>query len=454
MKGAPEVVFSKCTHILHQGVVVEFESTARQRALTGYEFLAARGERVLALAYKTTDLNEAEDSGFVYLGLVGMLDPPRPEIADAIAKCRTAGIRVFMITGDYHVTAESIARQVGLFTGDGHVIVGGELQSMSETALSDLLNSRELIFARSSPLQKLQIVQALQKKGEIVTVTGDGVNDAPALKNADMGVAMGLSGTEVAKEAADMVLMDDNFATIITAIEEGRTIFANIRKFIAYVLTSNIPEIMPFIASVALGAPLALSVVLILTVDLGTDMLPALGLGREVAEEDVMKQPPRGRDERLLTGPLLLMSYGIIGMLQASAGFFAFFVVLQQGGWVWGSALPETGLLYKTAITAFFSAIVLCQVADVLICRTRRQPILSIGIFSNKLIWFGIVVELALVAAISHLPFLQPFFGTAPIGWFEVSLGLPFALAIVLGDEYRRWLLRRGNRFVQKWLSW
>ena len=454
MKGAPEVVFSKCTHSLQQGALVKFDPAAKQHALEIYEFLAARGERVLALAYKTTEAPEASEQDFIYLGMVGMLDPPRPEIPDAVDKCRSAGIRVFMITGDYHVTAESIARQVGLFTGDGQVIVGGQLQDMSEEELSKLLDSRELVFARSTPMQKLQIVKALQKKGEIVTVTGDGVNDAPALKNANMGVAMGISGTEVAKEAADMVLMDDNFATIVNAIEEGRTIFSNIKKFIAYVLTSNIPEILPFIAFVVIGAPLALTVVLILTIDLGTDLLPALGLGREPPEHDVMKQPPRRRDERLLTWPLLGMSYGIIGMLQAAAGFFAFFVVLHQGGWVWGGELPESGLLYKTAVTSFFAAVVICQIADVLICRTRRQSILTAGIFANKLIWAGIAVELALVAAISHIPFLQPFFGTAPIGWFEISLGVPFAIVILLGDEFRRWLIRRENHFVQNWLSW
>jgi sodium/potassium-transporting ATPase subunit alpha len=454
MKGAPEVVFSKCSLCLQQGSSVVFSELARQHAVESYERLASRGERVLALAYKMTENDEASEDDFIYLGLVGMLDPPRPEVEEAIDKCRTAGIRVFMITGDYHTTAESIARQVGLYTGDGQIVVGDQLQDMNENDLLTLLDSRELVFARTSPIQKLQIVKALQKKGEIVTVTGDGVNDAPALKNADMGVAMGLSGTEVAKEAADMVLMDDNFATIVNAIEEGRTIFANIKKFIAYILTSNVPEILPFIAFVMIGAPLALTVVLILTIDLGTDLLPALGLGREKPEVDVMKQPPRKRDERLLTWPLLGMSYGIVGMLQAAAGFFAFFVVLYQGGWVWGDVLPDSSLLYKTAVTSFFAAIVICQIADVLICRTRRQSILSAGILANKLIWLGIIVELALLFAITQITFLQPFFGTAPIGWFELSLSLPFAVLILLGDEYRRWLIRRENRFVKRWLSW
>lgn len=454
MKGAPEVIFSQCNHYLQQGVVTAFDSAARQHALEIYERLAARGERVLALAMKTGSTLNEDETDFLYLGLVGMIDPPRPEIPDAIDKCRTAGIRVFMITGDYHITAESIAKQVGLYSGDGQIVIGSELEQMNEAELATLLDSHELVFARTTPLQKLQIVKALQNKGEVVTVTGDGVNDAPALKNADMGVAMGLSGTEVAKEAANMVLMDDNFATIVSAIEEGRTIFANIKKFIAYILSHTVPEMLPFIAFIALDAPLALTVVLILSIDLGTDMLPALGLGREAPEVDVMKQPPRKRDEKLLTWSLLRMSYGIIGMLHASAGFFAFFVVLYQGGWTWGAPLPETGLLYKTAVTSFFCAVVMCQIANVLICRTRRQSILSAGIFSNKLIWFGIVTELALVAAVSHVAWLQLFFGTAPIGWFELSLGVPFAILILLGDELRRWLIRRGNSFVQHWLTW
>jgi sodium/potassium-transporting ATPase subunit alpha len=359
-----------------------------------------------------------------------------------------------MITGDYHVTAESIARQVGLYTGDGYVIGGEQLETMSAAELAAVLDSRELVFARSTPLQKLQIVKALQQKGEVVTVTGDGVNDAPALKNADMGVAMGVSGTEVAKEAANMVLMDDNFATIVSAIEEGRTIFANIKKFLAYILSHTMPEMLPFIAFVVLDAPLALTVVLILSIDLGTDVLPALGLGSEPPEVDVMQQPPRNRNERLLTKSLLFRSYGVIGLIQATAGFFAFFVVLHHGGWLWGTPLPETGLLYKTALTAFFAAVIVCQAANVLICRTQRQSLLSAGIFSNKLIWLGIVTEFSLVAAIAYLPLLQPFFGTAPLNGFELSLGIPFALLILLGDEGRRWQIRRGNRFVQRWLTW
>ncbi len=454
LKGAPEVVLGMCRKRLIQGEETELTPHRREEAMRLYQRLASRGERVLALAYKETRHEKVEEHGFVFIGLIGMLDPHRPEIPKAIATCRTAGIRVFMVTGDYSVTAEAIARQVGLFTGDGKVVTGDELAGMADTRLARLLDERELVFARTSPIQKLRIVKALQAKGEVVTVTGDGVNDAPALKNADMGVAMGVSGTEVAKEAADMVLMDDNFATIVNAVEEGRTIFANIKKFIAYILTSNIPEILPFIVYVTLNAPLALTVILILSIDLGTDLLPALGLGSEKPESDVMQQPPRKRNERLLTPKLLGMSYGIIGMLQAAGGFFAFFTVLHQGGWRWGEALANTEPLYRTAVTAFFAAVVIGQVADVLICRTRTQSLLNAGIFSNRLVWLGIAVEIAIVLAVTYAPPLYPFFGTAPLTLFQLSLGVPFALLILFGDEYRRWLIRRENKFVLRWLTW
>ena len=454
MKGAPEIVFEKCSLCLKSTGIEEFDASFRQDAEEIYQRLAARGERVLALAMKTTPCKTISEDHFILIGLVGMIDPPRPEIPEAIDKCRSAGIRIFMITGDYHVTAEALARQVGLYTGDGQVLLGSQIETLSEAEISEILDQRELVFARTTPLQKLKIVKALQKKGQIVTVTGDGVNDAPALKNADMGVAMGLSGTEVAKEAANIVLLDDNFATIVSAIEEGRTIYANIKKFIAYALSHTMPEMMPFIAFIALGAPLALTFLLILSIDLGTDMLPSLGLGKELPERDVMSQAPRKRGERLLTKSILLRSYLVVGLLETAAGFFAFYVVLYQAGWVWGQAIPESDLAYRTAVTAYFAAIVVCQIVNVMICRTHLQSIFSKRFFSNPVIWLGIGMELGLVFALSEIEILQEIFGTAAIGWFELALGMPFALALLLADECRRWLLRRENAFAQRWLIW
>lgn len=251
-----------------------------------------------------------------------------------------------------------------------------------------------------------------------------------------------------------MVLMDDNFATIVAAVEEGRTIFDNIKKFIAYILTSNIPEILPFIAFVLLDIPLPLTVILILSIDLVTDILPALGLGAEKPETDVMKRKPRPRNERLLSGNLLLMSYGIVGMMQAAAGFFAYFVILYNGGWEWGQELANSDPLYRTAITGFFAAIIICQVADVIICRTRTQSLFTVGVWSNHLVLFGIGFELLFLACISYLPAFNTFFGTAPLEVWHLMLSIPFALAILAGDELRRVFVRRRNPFVLRWLSW
>jgi sodium/potassium-transporting ATPase subunit alpha len=454
LKGAPEVVMAMCDQIHLNGQKVAFTEAYRKQVVAQYMSLAGRGERGLALAYRNLDNDGIPDAHYIFVAVVGMIDPPRVEVPEAILKCRQAGIRVFMLTGDFGPTAKAIGKQIGLFSDKGKVLNGDELSALDDAGLSSLLNENELIFARITPAQKLQIVQALQKKDQIVTVTGDGVNDAPALKNADMGVAMGLMGTDVAKEASNMVLMDDNFATIVTAIEEGRTIFDNIKKFIAYILTSNIPQILPFIAYVLLDIPLPLTVVLILAIDLGTDIIPALGLGSEKPETDVMNKPPRARHERLLTRNLLFMSYGIVGMIQAAAGFFSYFYILLDGGWQWGEALAVSDPLYRQAITAFFASIIICQIADVLICRTRRQSILTVGIFANKLVLLGIASELILLALIAYVPLMNTFFGTAPLELWQLSLSIPFAITIIIADEIRRVFVRRENRFVLKWLTW
>src|SRR6056297_348788 len=455
LKGAPEVVLEMCDRVALDGGEYPLTEERRAEVIQTYRALAGRGDRGLAYAARACRRDEVPEEGYVFLGLTGMIEPPRPEVPEALARCHSAGIRVIMLTGDFGLTAKTIAVQIGLMSDKGRVVQGDELSAMSDADLQQLLRDEpEIIFARIAPAQKLQVVQALQANGEIVTVTGDGVNDAPALKNADMGVAMGMMGTDVAKEASNMVLMDDNFATIVAAVEEGRTIFDNIKKFIAYILTSNIPEILPFIAFVLLDIPLPLTVILILSIDLGTDILPALGLGAEKPETDVMKRKPRPRGERLLSRNLLLMSYGIVGMLQAAAGFFTYFTILYSGGWEWGQDLANDDPLYRTAITGFFASIIICQVADVIICRTRRQSVFTVGFFSNRLVLFGIGFELLLLASISYIPAFNTFFGTAPLELWHLMLSVPFALAILVGDEVRRVFVRRGNRFVLRWLTW
>lgn len=455
VKGAPEVVLAMCDRIALDGEIVPLTPERHDDVIDAYRDLAARGERGLGFARRDAQRGPIPETGYVFLGIAGMIDPPRSEVPDALERCRSAGIRVIMLTGDFGLTAKSIAQQIGLMSARGRVVQGDELSEMSDALLEKTLQDEpEIIFARIAPAQKLRVVQALQALGDIVTVTGDGVNDAPALKNADMGVAMGVGGTEVAKEASNMVLMDDNFATIVSAVEEGRTIFDNIKKFIAYILTSNIPEILPFIAYVLLDIPLPLTVILILSIDLGTDILPALGLGAEKPETDVMKRKPRPRGERLLSRNLLLMSYGIVGMLQAAAGFFTYFTILYSGGWTWGQDLPATDPLYRTAITGFFASIIICQIADVIICRTRTQSLLTVGVLSNRLVLVGIAAELLLLAGISYVPAFNTFFGTAPLEPWHLALSVPFALVILIGDEIRRVFVRRGNAFVLRWLTW
>lgn len=454
LKGAPEIVIEKSSKILVNNIIKPFTDKQKKEVKEKYEEFASKGIRVLALGYKETITDKVLESNFVFLGLAGMSDPARPEVPEALSKCKEAGIKVIMITGDHSLTAQSIAREVGLIEGVAHVVLGRELEKMTDEELQEALEKKNILFARTSPLHKLRIVQVLQNIGHIVTVTGDGVNDAPALKNSDMGVAMGINGTEVAKEASNMVLLDDNFATIVNAIEEGRTIFENIKKFVAYILTSNIPEILPFLAFVLIKIPPALTVVLILAIDLGTDLLPALGLGKETPESDVMKRPPRSKKERLLTPNLLFMSYGIVGMLQAAAGFFSFFVILIRGGWTWGQNLAFNSPLYIKGVTAFFVSVVICQIADVLICRTRRRSVFEKGLFSNRLILLGIFSELLIIAFISYVPAANTFFGTSPLSLFEISLSIPFALLILFGDELRKVFVRRNNTFITKYFNW
>ena len=454
LKGAPEMVLASCDKVQQDGVVHTLSDEQRDIIVSKLVAMAARGERCLGLAMRPNADESIHDNDYIFLGIAGMLDPPRPEVPNALKKCHLAGIRVFMLTGDYGITAETIAKKIGLLTGQGRVILGQDLATMDDETLTAILDEKELVFACITPMQKLKIVKTLQAKGEVVTVTGDGVNDAPALKNADMGVAMGIMGTEVAKEASNMILMDDNFATIVAAVEEGRTIFDNIKKFVAYILTSNIPEILPFIAFVLLGIPLPLTVVLILAIDLGTDILPALGLGAEQPETDVMLRPPRKRGERLLTRNLLTMSYGIVGMIQAAAGFFSYFVVLYTNGWQYGQDLAPSNPIYRTAITAFFASIIICQIADVIICRTRRQSLLSVGFLSNRLVILGIFCELTLLLLISYVPAFNTVFGTAPLEAWHLMLSVPFAIAILVGDEIRRFFVRQEHPFVLKWLTW
>ncbi len=442
-KGAPESVLPLCSAMLVQGKPLPLDEASRTKLLSAHEDMTERGLRVIALAYRSLPEHAGErEAELIFAGLVGLADPPREGVPEAVRRCHEAGIRVIMITGDHPHTASALAREIGL-AQNPFAVTGDKLLTMSDTDLQLLLDEPGLLFARTGADQKMRIVQALQRKGEIVAVTGDGVNDAPALKCADVGIAMGISGTDVAKEAADIILLDDHFASIVAAIEEGRAVYDNVRKFLTYILTSNVPEMVPYLAFVLFRIPLPLTIIQILAVDLGTDMLPALALGAEKPAPDIMRRPPRPRGERLLDWGTLLRAYLFLGPLEAVAGMAAFFFVLHGGDWQYGNVLGSHANLYLRATTACLSAIIAMQVVNVFLCRHPSMSTFGRGHRRNRLIWYGIGFELLLLVLIDYTPWGNALFGTAPLG-IEVWLFIaPFGIGMLLLEELRKAVVRR-----------
>lgn len=461
-KGAPEAVLTLCTQSLVHGEAVTMTPDERTRLLNQSKTFAEQAYRVLAVAMREIAHQpeqievETIENDLTFLGLIAMMDPPRREVPEAIATCRNAGVRVVMITGDHPLTALAIARKIGLApeqtpqepTGFVPVIEGTQLDGMSDDVLRQLLTPTrseepDPVFARMAPRHKIRIVTTLKEMGHVVAVTGDGVNDAPALKKADIGVAMGIAGTDVAKETADIILLDDNFATIVNAIEEGRAVYENIRKFTSYILASNVPEIVPFLGYGFFGIPLALTIPQVLAVDLGTDMIPALGLGTERPVADVMDIPPRPKSERLLNLPLLLRAYLFLGLIEAIVAMSGFFLYLTSQGWTWGAQLDWSSPLYKEATTVTFAGIVLAQVANVFACRSDRLSAIRSGWFSNPLILWGIAIELTLLAVIIYTPIGHDIFGTSSVpAWIFGPLALG-ALMLLLAEEARKIIANR-----------
>ena len=443
-KGAPEAVLPLCVGTGWGDGEDVLDAAARQRIGAAQDSMADQGLRVLAFACRPVPDNETpSESALIFSGLIGLQDPPRPEVPEAMARCHSAGIKVIMITGDHPHTALAIARAIGLVRSEHPLIVAGEaLRKMTAAQLQIALNSPEILFTRVTAEQKMLVVQALKNKGEIVAVTGDGVNDAPALKTAHIGIAMGISGTDVAKEAADMILLDDNFSSIVNAVEEGRAVFENIRKFLTYILTSNIPELIPFLAFVLFKIPLPLTIIQILAVDLGTDMLPALALGAERPDPGLMQKPPRPANERLLSWSLLARAYLWLGLLQAGAAMLAFFFVLHLGGWNYGDVLGKADPLYLQSTTACLAAIVMAQMVNVFLCRHPRESALHFSPWHNPLLLLGLGVELALIMLIVYTPLGNRIFGTlafAPQVWLLI-IGL--ALGFGVQEELRKFLVR------------
>eukprot|EP00002_Diphylleia_rotans_P007754 TRINITY_DN1741_c0_g1_i4.p1 TRINITY_DN1741_c0_g1~~TRINITY_DN1741_c0_g1_i4.p1 ORF type:complete len:1012 (+),score=263.44 TRINITY_DN1741_c0_g1_i4:79-3114(+) len=504
MKGAPERILERSSYALMNGAVVPMSDQFRADFQKAYEDLGSMGERVLGFAeyylpdtqfpkgfaFSDKDGGNFPVDGLCFVGLISLIDPPRPAVPDAISKCKTAGIKVIMVTGDHPITAKAIARQVGIITDEtvediaaregkdvsqvdrtqarAIVIHGQQIKDFTEDDWTRVMDHPQIVFARTSPTQKLIIVEHCQMRKEVVAVTGDGVNDSPALKKADIGVAMGISGSDVSKEAADMILLDDNFASIVHGVEEGRLIFDNLKKSIAYTLSSNIPEITPFLAYIVANIPLPLSTVLILSIDLGTDMIPAISLAYEKAESDIMHRPPRNaQTDRLVNARLISFSYFQTGMYQAYGGFFTYLVVFGDyhfAPWM----LPGNGIdwleenfavngrnfvdrreaLYR-AQTAFFVSIVLAQVADLLICKTRKLSLVHQKM-NNWYLNFGIFSELVLTAALCYAPPLNTVFSTRPIRAVHWCPIFPWAIYIYIYDEVRKYYIRK---YPNGWLD-
>ena len=454
-KGAPETVLPLCTQIIgSDGEVRQLIQADRVQIGGVVDQYAKTGLRLLAIARRklqpetALDARDDVERALCLLGIVAMFDPPRPEVADAIVKAHGAGIRVHVVTGDHPLTATVIARSLGIGSPRSPVITGDELDQLSEGDLDAMLTTGdEIVFARSSPEAKLRIVDALRDLGEIVAVTGDGVNDAPALHRADIGVAMGRSGTDVAREAATMVLTDDNFATIIGAVEGGRRVYINVRKFIVYIFTHAVPEVAPFLVFALAGGaiPLPITVMQILAIDLGTDTLPALALSREPAEPGLMERPPRPPRESVIRPSMLARSWGFMGIISAVLVVAGYLVVLHQGGWhphaKTGSGSPLHHL-YQQATTVTWLGIVACQIGTAFAVRTERASLWTVGVFSNTPLLGGIGFSLAFAFSLIYLPPLQHLFGTASLSLKQLVIVAPFPFIVWGADELRRAVVR------------
>jgi magnesium-transporting ATPase (P-type) len=448
-KGAPRSILSICNRVLINGKVEDLTEEYLNAAETKIREFAIEGLRVIAVAYSELPANGAfkarnVERDMILVGLVALKDPPRPEVANAVTVAKKAGIKIVIITGDYGPTAQAIAREVGIVDPEKCLIIRGvDMEAMTDEQIFDEVKKENVIFARVSPEQKLRIVKALKRQGEIVAVTGDGANDAPSLKEAHIGVAMGVSGTDVAREAADMVLLDDSFASIVKAVESGRTIYENIRKFIVYVFTHNWAELIPYILYAVLGLPLPLLVVQILAIDLGIEVIPSLALSREPPEVGIMQEQPRSTRERLFSTKVFLRSL-YLGTIIAIGAMAGCFMAWSAGGWHLGlSTVPGDPTIYARGTTMTFAGIVIAQAGNVLASRTNKASIFKTSFKSNKWIWLGIASQISIISMLIYAPPMQALFGTAPLGLFEWTFLAFLAVIVVFVEEIRKWFTRR-----------
>ena len=418
-KGAADVILERCTHILTEKGTMELTFAKRREIEAKCDEMSSEALRVLAFAYCPNAPKSAPDTRLTFIGLMGMTDPPREEAKKAVRLCKSARIRTVMITGDHKNTAAAVAAQAGILTGEGKVITGEELGKMSDKELERAAETA-CVFARVSPADKLRIVRAYKKLGHIVTMTGDGVNDAPAIKEADIGVAMGITGTDVTREAADMVLLDDNFATLVSAVEQGRGIYANIRKFVRYLLSCNIGEVLTMFLGIVMGMPMVLLPAQILLVNLVTDGLPAVALGVEPCGEENMKMPPRKKNESFFSGGLM---FRIVfrGILIGICTLASFTILMRMGGSL------------EAARTGALATLVMSQLFHVFECKSETGNIFTVPYFNNVKLILAVLFSVAVLAAAIYLPFLQVVFSTVPLTGEQllIAAGLAFAAPLL-----------------------
>jgi Ca2+-transporting ATPase len=466
VKGAPDVVLAGCTHYQRlNDEPAPLSNAAREQIAEANSTFASDALRVLAVAYRTYDEHpemnpDNVEERLTFIGLIGMIDPARPEVKPAIENARAAGIRTVMITGDYPDTAKAIAQAIGLLRPGGRVLPGAALDRMSEPELLNAVRQTD-VFARVSPQHKVTIVDALRKTGAVAAMTGDGVNDAPALKRSDIGVAMGITGTDVAKEAADMVLTDDNYASIVAAVEQGRIIYSNIRKFVFFLLSSNVAEIMIIFLATLAGLPTPLTAIQLLWLNLITDGAPALALAMEKGDPDVMQRPPRPKEEPIVNnsmrlgiivqtiaqtgavlGALLVGLYipmTALGMIPAGANPFLFILQFDFG------ALAEATFeeVVRTGETMAFVTLSLCELFRAYTVRSERASLFRIGVFSNRYMQYAVGLSLGLLLLVVNLPFLQPIFNTHFLTLEEWGIVVGLALIPAIAEEITKWFLRR-----------
>ncbi|MBC7236347.1 MAG: cation-translocating P-type ATPase [Chloroflexi bacterium] len=443
VKGSVDGLLSVCDRVWDEGTIRPLDAQWRERIEEANNRLAQEGMRVLGAAIRPLEevpSNIREDtieSELVFVGIVGMIDPPRPEVRQAVAECRTAGIRPVMITGDHPLTALNIARDLGIIQGDadgaGHVLTGQQLAEMSVEELEGVVEEIS-VYARVSPEHKVKIVEALKDKGHFVAMTGDGVNDAPALKRADIGVAMGITGTDVSKEAADMILLDDNFATIVHAVEEGRTIYDNIRKFVGYIISCNVGEIFLMLMAPLLGLPIPLTPLQLLWINLVTDGLPALALGVEPADPNVMRRPPNPPNESVLArglGVYMLWVGLLLGLVCLSTEYIAV--------GVFGMDHALTDKVWRTMV---FTTLGLSQMGNALAIRSDRESLFKIGLFSNMPLLGAILLTVALQMAVIYVPFMQTIFDTSALTPGQLGISLALSAIVFIAVELVK-LVRR-----------